>query len=37
MMYTPEGKTVTEKLWKETVAELSFANVQGVLDGFKKG
>lgn len=36
MMYTSEGKEVIEKLWLETTEELSFANVQDILDGFKK-
>lgn len=36
MLYTPEGKQVTEKLWSETIAELSFADVQGTLNSIKK-
>jgi hypothetical protein len=35
-MYTPEGKQATERLWQETIAELSFADVQGILDSMKK-
>lgn len=31
-VYTPEGKTITERLWKETMAELSFAKVDEILN-----
>ncbi|KAI1441906.1 hypothetical protein F5Y02DRAFT_410533 [Annulohypoxylon stygium] len=34
-VYTPEGAVVKEQLWKETMTELNFAKVQGVLDGMK--
>lgn len=34
-MYTLEGKQVIEKVWRETLEEPSFANVQGILDGLK--
>ncbi|KAJ5400562.1 Short-chain dehydrogenase/reductase SDR [Penicillium sp. CMV-2018d] len=36
MMYEPGGKQVTERLWKETMQELSFANAQGVIDSMHK-
>ncbi|KAI2610564.1 NAD(P)-binding protein [Hypoxylon sp. NC1633] len=36
LLYTPEGKQVIDRLWQETIAELSFAGVQGILDGLKK-
>ncbi|KIX92142.1 uncharacterized protein Z520_12135 [Fonsecaea multimorphosa CBS 102226] len=36
MLYTPEGKLVTEKLWRETIDELSFAKVQSVLESMKR-
>jgi hypothetical protein len=35
-MYTPEGKQIIDRLWEETIAELNFADVQGILDGMKK-
>jgi hypothetical protein len=35
MLYTPEGKKVTEKVWKETLSELSFAGVESVLEEMK--
>lgn len=31
MMYTDEGKEVTGRLWDETVKELEFADVSGIL------
>ncbi|OQU94000.1 hypothetical protein CLAIMM_00425 [Cladophialophora immunda] len=36
MLYKPEGKAVIEKLWRETIDELSFANVQPVLESMKR-
>ena len=36
LLYTPDGKQIIERLWQETIAELSFAEVQGVLDSLKK-
>jgi hypothetical protein len=30
-MYTPEGRKTTERLWEETLEELSFARVKDVL------
>ncbi|KIW20329.1 hypothetical protein PV08_00904 [Exophiala spinifera] len=35
LMYTSEGKQVIDKVWRETMEELSFANVQGILDEMK--
>lgn len=35
IMYTIEGKKIVEKLWEETMQELSFANVQGILNDMK--
>ncbi|CRG90673.1 short-chain dehydrogenase/reductase family protein, putative [Talaromyces islandicus] len=32
LLYTADGKQITENLWQETMAELSFADVQGILD-----
>ncbi|TVY14648.1 Short chain dehydrogenase sol3 [Lachnellula arida] len=31
IIYTDEGRKVSEQLWKETIAELSFANVEEIL------
>lgn len=31
IVYTNEGRKVSEQLWKETIAELSFANVEEIL------
>ncbi|KAK7416876.1 hypothetical protein QQX98_004934 [Neonectria punicea] len=31
MMYTEEGKNTTQHLWEETIEELSFAGVKGIL------
>lgn len=36
MMYEPGGKQATERLWKETMQELSFANAQGIIDSMHK-
>jgi hypothetical protein len=33
--YTPESKTVSQKLWEETMTELGFAGVQQILDQMK--
>lgn len=33
---TEKGEEVSQKLWKELMQELSFAEVQQILDGFKK-
>jgi hypothetical protein len=35
-MYTDDGKRAMERLWKETMAELGFAGVEGILDSMKK-
>ncbi|KAH7000600.1 hypothetical protein EDB80DRAFT_649763 [Ilyonectria destructans] len=34
-VYTPDGESIRENLWKETIAELEFAGVRGILDGLK--
>lgn len=34
-MYTPEGKMVTERLWEETLKELGFAGVRGILESME--
>jgi hypothetical protein len=31
IIYTAEGKKISEQLWKETIEELAFANVEEIL------
>jgi hypothetical protein len=31
IVYTTEGSKISEKLWKETMAEFSFAGVEDIL------
>ncbi|KAJ8122989.1 hypothetical protein ONZ43_g952 [Nemania bipapillata] len=35
LLYTPEGKIVTQRVWDETLAELDFAGVRAILDSMK--
>jgi hypothetical protein len=35
MLYTIEGKDVTERVWNETLAELDFAGVRTKLKSMK--
>jgi hypothetical protein len=35
MLYTPEGKIITQKAWDETLAELDFAGVRGILESMR--
>ncbi|CAJ2506484.1 Uu.00g006140.m01.CDS01 [Anthostomella pinea] len=35
LMYTPEGEAATERLWKETMDELDFAGVRGIVESMK--
>ncbi|KAI1765461.1 NAD(P)-binding protein [Hypoxylon sp. FL1150] len=35
LLYTPEGKVATQRLWNETLAELDFASVRAILDSMK--
>ncbi|KAL4916377.1 hypothetical protein BDW62DRAFT_218736 [Aspergillus aurantiobrunneus] len=37
VLYTPEGKRAGDKLWEETLAELEWANVRGILSPIGKG
>lgn len=32
ILYQPEGKIISKRLWSETLEELSFANAATVLD-----
>jgi NAD(P)-dependent dehydrogenase (short-subunit alcohol dehydrogenase family) len=36
MLYTAEGKTITDKVWDETLAELDFAKPQEILRQMRK-
>ncbi|OGM47779.1 hypothetical protein ABOM_003238 [Aspergillus bombycis] len=36
VLYTPEGKQAIERLWHETMTELAFADVQGILRSMKQ-
>ncbi len=35
MLYTPEGRAMTQRIWDETLAEFEFANVRGILESMK--
>lgn len=35
-VYEPEGEELMDVLFEETMAELEFAGVRGILEGFKK-
>lgn len=35
MMYSDLGRQISAKLWNETMEELRFAGVEGVLNGVK--
>ena len=37
MLYTPEGQQIAQRLWDETMQELSFANAEGILKDMKSG
>lgn len=34
-MYTPEGRTVTARIWEETLEELEFVGIRGILELIK--
>ncbi|KAI1823322.1 hypothetical protein F4861DRAFT_510693 [Xylaria intraflava] len=36
LMYTPEGKLATQRVWDETLAEFEFAGARGIIEGMKK-
>ncbi|KAL3471260.1 hypothetical protein BJX99DRAFT_250590 [Aspergillus californicus] len=36
VMHTADGKKATEKVWEETIAELEWADVRGILASMKK-
>jgi NAD(P)-dependent dehydrogenase (short-subunit alcohol dehydrogenase family) len=35
ILYTPEGNTITQRIWDETLAEFEFADVRGILNYMK--
>lgn len=35
MLYTPEGKVITERVWNETMDELDFVGVRHILDSMR--
>lgn len=35
MMYSDLGHQIGDKLWNETMEELGFSDIEGVLDGMK--
>ncbi|KAI1446794.1 NAD(P)-binding protein [Annulohypoxylon stygium] len=35
-LYTPEGREAADKLWEETMKELEFAGVRGIMESMKK-
>ncbi|CAI6332672.1 unnamed protein product [Periconia digitata] len=35
LLYTPEGRSLTKRVWEETLAELEFAGVGAALDGMR--
>ena len=37
MLYTPAGREIADRLWEETMAELRFADADGILRGMKNG
>ncbi len=36
ILYTEEGKVISDRLWKETMQEFSFAEVEGVIEAASK-
>ncbi|CAM1500426.1 Fc.00g095880.m01.CDS01 [Cosmosporella sp. VM-42] len=36
ILYTPEGKVMTDRVWNETLSELKFANIDGILESMSK-
>lgn len=33
IIYTAEGETLKEQIWEETLAEFSFADMEGIVRG----
>ena len=36
IIYTDDGKKVSQQLWKETMAELAFADVEKIVQGIAR-
>jgi hypothetical protein len=36
LLYTVEGENIKERLWQETLEELRFVNVNGLLESLAK-
>lgn len=36
LLYEPEGEKIAERLWRETLDELAFANVAKIVDSLSK-
>lgn len=36
VVYKPEGQGMRERIWKETLAELSFVDIEGILSSLSK-
>jgi len=36
IIYKPEGERIAQKLWDETMVELSFAGAQDIISGLEK-
>ena len=36
IIYTDEGRRISEQLWKETMAEFSFAKVEDIINEISK-
>lgn len=36
IIYTDEGKEIAAQLWKETMAELSFANIEHLINDLSR-
>ncbi|KAI0106421.1 hypothetical protein GGR51DRAFT_517648 [Nemania sp. FL0031] len=37
LLYTPEGKLMTQRVWDETLAEFEFADARSIIEGMKSG
>jgi hypothetical protein len=36
IVYTPEGKRISERLWEETMAEFAFVKAEEITKGIEK-
>lgn len=37
MVYGDEGKMIREQIWRETLSEFNFVNVEDILGGLREG